>query len=74
MLLLGGIIGGIYVSMVWGELLNPLGSAVGGVKCGCLVIVFALFQSHLGEVLVLGWLDRMMITCLRDLVVRIRYG
>ena len=39
---------GIYVSMVWGELLNPLGSAVGG----CLVIVFALFQSHLGEVLV----------------------
>ena len=26
---------GIYVSMVWGELLNPLGSAVGGVKCGC---------------------------------------
>ena len=71
---IGWYIWGIYVSMVWGELLNPLGSAVGGVECGCLVIVFALFQSHLGEVLVLGWLNRMMITCLRALVVRIGSG
>ena len=49
---IGWYIWGIYASMVWGELLNLLGSAVGGVECGCLVTVFALFQSYLGEVLV----------------------
>ena len=48
MLLLGGIIGGIYVSMVWGELLNTLGSAVGGVIDGCLVICFCFVSEPFG--------------------------
>ena len=40
MLLLGGIIGGIYVSMVWGEFLNTLVSAVGGAIDGYIVLSF----------------------------------
>ena len=45
---IGWYIWGIYASMVWGELLNPLGSAVGGVIDGCLVICFCFVSEPFG--------------------------
>ena len=74
MVLLGDVIGGIYGSMVWGEFLNTMARAVGGVIDGYIVLSFCLVSEPFEP----GFGHRMagqdVITCLRDLVVRIGYG
>ena len=72
MVLLGSVVGGNIGQYGLGRILKNQG---GGSWCRYryVFLVFALFQNFLSEILVLGWLVR-MITCLRDLVMRIRFG